>query len=53
MTTKKEARERASYAFGMLMGICLAVDSKIAYKQLASLRVSLMKKIDKSDLSET
>jgi len=53
MITKKEAREQASYAFGLLMGISLAVDAKIIFEYLKTMRAYLIKKIDRSDLSET
>ena len=52
VTTKKEARERASYGFGLLMGICLAVDAKIIFEYLKPMRAFLLKKIDRSDLSD-
>ncbi len=52
MITKQEAREQASYSFGVLMGICLALDLKIVFDLLATLRASLIKAIETSDLSE-
>lgn len=52
MITKKEAREQASHAFGVLMGICLALDLKIVFDLLATLRASLIEKIEISDLSD-